>query len=64
MLSKIVCGVSGDSLKKRFLAATPVQLKLDRREVAVSVKILPSSEAIYIIRILNNNQNLVLVLFS
>ena len=45
VLSEIICGVSDDSLKKRLLAAPPVQLKLNRREVTVSVKKLPSSEA-------------------
>ena len=46
----MVCDVSDDSLKKRLIVAPPLQPKLDRREVAVSVKKLPSSEAI-----LNNN---------
>ena len=45
VLREIVCDVSGDCLKKRLLAAPPVQLKLDRQEVAVSVKKLLSSEA-------------------
>ena len=46
VLSEIVCGVSGDCIKKRLLAAPPVQLKLDRRNVAVSVMKLLSSEPV------------------
>ena len=42
VLREIVSGVSGDCLKKRLLAAPPVQLKLDRQDVAVSVKKIPS----------------------
>ena len=45
VLREIVWDVSGDCLKKRLLAAPPVQLKLDRQEVAVSIKKLLSSEA-------------------
>ena len=41
VLSEIVCS---DCIKKRLLAAPAAQLKLDRRDVAVSVKKLPSSE--------------------
>ena len=45
VINEIISGVGGDGIKKRLLAAPPVKIQLNSRDVAVSVTMLPSSES-------------------